>query len=133
MKRIEDIEQMNLDDFERIARDDEVVEPTTLKPKIENTIMALSMSAKSKRYKNKHIYYYIGSGLLAAAASVAAFIIISSSQPKDTFDDPQMAYAELQKTFAFISSKMNDGISKMNEVQKNIELSNNLINNINNK
>jgi len=63
---------------------------------------------------------------LAAAASIAlilgisSFLIIKSQMhnEKDTFSDPQLAYAEAQKTLLYISGKMNRGIEPLSNVSK---------------
>lgn len=53
--------------------------------------------------------------LLAAAASVALLIGLGIgtvrwyNEPEDTFDDPYMAYAELEKAFAAISDSVGRG------------------------
>jgi len=62
----------------------------------------------------------------AAAASIALILGISSfllirsqlHQEKDTFSDPQLAYAEAQKTLLYISGKMNRGIEPLSNVSK---------------
>ena len=34
----------------------------------------------------------------------------SITTPKDTFDDPKMAYMQMEQVFGFISEKMNTGL-----------------------
>jgi len=63
---------------------------------------------------------------LAAAASIALILGISSfllirsqlQRDRDTFSDPQLAYAEAQKTLLYISEKMNRGIEPLTNVSK---------------
>ena len=43
-----------------------------------------------------------------ALAALAAVLVISRS-PRDTFDSPELAYAELERTFAYISQKIDAG------------------------
>jgi hypothetical protein len=63
---------------------------------------------------------------LAVAATIAVLIGISGvivlnkewHKEKDTFSDPQMAYAEAQKTLLYVSQKMNQGMKPLNAVSK---------------
>jgi len=62
----------------------------------------------------------------AAAASIALILGISSfllirsqlNRERDTYTDPQLAYAEAQKTLLYISGKMNLGIEPLSNVSK---------------
>ncbi len=51
-----------------------------------------------------------------AAACLAVFLTVRN-QPKDTFDDPHLAYAELEKTFSYISSKVDKGLEIASEAE----------------
>jgi hypothetical protein len=63
---------------------------------------------------------------LAVAATIAVLIGISGvivlnkewHKEKDTFSDPQLAYAEAQKTLLYVSQKMNQGMKPLNAVSK---------------
>ena len=51
---------------------------------------------------------------IVAAAAVALLLILprtGQSQLKDTYDDPELAYAQIEETFKLISSKMADGVA----------------------
>lgn len=51
---------------------------------------------------------------IAAAAAIALLLILprpGQSQLKDTYDDPELAYAQIEETFKLISSKMADGVA----------------------
>ena len=45
-----------------------------------------------------------------------------SDEPKDTFDDPKQAYAELERTMSLISSKMQQGMELASEAVPVIEM-----------
>jgi hypothetical protein len=63
---------------------------------------------------------------IAVAATLAVLIGISGvivlnkewHREKDTFTDPQLAYAEAQKTLLYVSQKMNQGIKPLGAVSK---------------
>ena len=55
-------------------------------------------------------------------------ILAIPSQPKDTFSDPELAYAEIEKTFLYISSKMDRGLEIASEAEPVLETANNAIN-----
>ena len=67
---------------------------------------------------------YIIRYLVAASVSIA-FILsgillfrTQHTQIADTYSDPQLAYAETQKTLLFISQKMNDGMKPLNHINR---------------
>lgn len=43
-----------------------------------------------------------------ACAALAAVLLVPRT-PRDTFDSPELAYAELERTFAYISQKIDKG------------------------
>jgi len=103
MKEITEIEKLGLEELERIASDTSVKVPTDLKASLE--LLAdeeLSPAAPSpKRPALRRVLPWVAS---VAAVLVAGVIILSvQSQPKDTYSDPYLAYAEVQRTFARIA------------------------------
>ena len=61
---------------------------------------------------------------LAAAAALAALIILPQTgkrELKDTYDDPYLAYAEVEKVFQNISGKMALGVDLVKEVRPTAE------------
>ena len=57
--------------------------------------------------------------LISYPAAAVAVILIGlnlsfGNTPKDTFDDPLMAYAQMEQVFGFISEKMNTGMEIAN-------------------
>ena len=43
-------------------------------------------------------------------AGILTTVFSPAKEPKDTFDDPELAYAELQKAFDMISNKMSESL-----------------------
>lgn len=109
MKRIEDIERLSTEELERISSDRSVAAPESLHRKIENALTAAQMVKNTRRKASWRF------ALAPAAVAVAAAVMVginyqqANRMPADTFDDPQAAYAELERTFGYISSKIGTG------------------------
>ena len=121
MKRLEDIENLSMLDLERIASDESIKVPSSLKHDIAVTARALEMSSKEDEVNEAgtphHRYRKILRMISYPAAAVAIVTIgmrlsfqDSIPTPKDTFSDPKMAYVQMEQVFGFISEKMNTGM-----------------------
>lgn len=100
MKSLKDIEQITTEELEVISLDEKIVVPHDLEYKIQSRILG----------KKKKIYSMIS--VAAAIAVIVTGLGLSnlSNEPKDTFDDPYLAYAELEKAFATMSEGMKKGM-----------------------
>ena len=122
MKRLEDIENLSMLDLERIASDESIKVPSSLKHDIAVTARALEMSSKeedeAKETPITHRRYRKILRMISYPAAAVAIVTIgmhlsfqdSIPTPKDTFDDPKMAYVQMEQVFGFISEKMNTGM-----------------------
>lgn len=123
MKRLEDIEKLSMLDLERIASDESIKVPTKLKHDIAVTARALEMASKKEEEEVKethvsHKRYRKILRMISYPAAAVAIVTIGMrisfqdtiTTPKDTFDDPKMAYAQMEQVFGFISEKMNTGM-----------------------
>ena len=123
MKRLEDIEKLSMLDLERIASDESIKVPTKLKHDIAVTARALEMASKKEEeeVKETHVSHKRYGKILRMISYPAAAVAIVTigmrisfqdtiTTPKDTFDDPKMAYAQMEQVFGFISEKMNTGM-----------------------
>ena len=122
MKRLEDIENLSISELERIASDESVKVPVTLKHDIAVTARALEMASKEEEEAkesglSRKRYRKILRMISYPAAAVAILTIgmhlsfqDSIRTPKDTFDDPMMAYVQMEQVFGFISEKMSTGM-----------------------
>lgn len=122
MKRLEDIENLSILDLEQIASDESVKVPATLRHDIAVTARALEMASKEdeevKEKTASHKRYRNILRMISYPAAAVAIITIgmrlsfqdSIPTPKDTFDDPKMAYVQMEQVFGFISEKMNTGM-----------------------
>ena len=83
MKSLKDIEQITAEELEAISLDEKIVVPHDLGYKIQ---------------------------IAAAIAVIFTGMSILNNEPKDTFDNPYMAYAELEKAFATMSEGIKKGM-----------------------
>ena len=129
MKRLEDIENLSIVDLDRIASDESIKVPSTLKHDIAVTARALEMESKEEEeVKETHVSrkrYRKILGMISYPAAAVAIVTIGMrisfqdtiTAPKDTFDDPKMAYAQMEQVFGFISEKMNTGMEIADAVE----------------
>ena len=122
MKRLEDIENLSILELDKIASDESVKVPARLKHDIAVTARALEVASKEEEQEeikpaSNRRYRKILRMISYPAAAVAIVTIgmrisfqDSIHTPKDTFDDPMMAYVQMEQVFGFISEKMNTGM-----------------------
>lgn len=126
MKRIEELENLQIADLERIADDRRIEVPEGLDTKLLSAVMASSvgrLSSAAGIAPRRHRFLKIASGAVATGiAACLAVMFMMSDEPKDTFDDPKQAYAELERTMSLISSKMQQGMELASEAVPVIEL-----------
>ena len=119
-----DIGQMPLSELEKIADDISVGVPADLKKDILSGIAASEiLSEQSAKTVERHSGRFVLGVCAAASVAVLFFVMNDMGRPKDTFDDPLTAYAELEKTFQYISDKMRPGVEKVDELSRVIEKS----------
>ena len=119
MKSIEDIERMSPEALEKVADDLSIKVPDTISLLAENAVLAAS-GTETVRHERRRFMYIIGPAVTALAASLAVILCIPR-HPKDTFDDPRMAYAEVERALNLISSKMDKGLEIASEAEPVIE------------
>ena len=100
MKSIKDIERISIEELETISLDEKIVVPQNLDHKIQSRI-----------FGRKKKIYTLGCQPAAIAVIVTGEGLSNlSNEPKDTFDNPYLAYAELEKAFAMMSDGMKKGL-----------------------
>lgn len=133
MKRKEDIERMDLEELEKIASDSSVPVPESLHRRVED---ALTAACAVKSVPGRKAWRF---ALIPAAVAVAAALTVglnhqsASRMPADTFTDPQEAYAELERTFGYISSKINAGREMTDAALSQVDKASRIIDDINKK
>lgn len=136
MKRIEDIEKLSLEELESASAGVEV--PEGLRQRIGNALLAEETlaSAQRKEAASRHMLVRGVIPAFAAAAAVLAAVLLfpgGRTTPKDSFDDPALAYAQVEKTFQYISQKMSGGVGMVREAGPVINRPEQIINKINGK
>ena len=136
MKRIEDIEKLSLEELESASAGVEV--PEGLRQRIGNALLAedTMASAQRKEAASRHMLVRGVIPAFAAAAAVLAAVLLlpgGRTTPKDSFDDPALAYAQVEKTFQYISQKMSGGVGMVREAGSVINRPEQIINKINGK
>lgn len=133
MKRKEDIERIDLEELEKIASDSSVPVPESLHRRVED---ALTAACAMKSVPGRKAWRF---ALIPATVAVAAALTVglnyqsASRMPADTFTDPQAAYAELERTFGYISSKINAGREMTDAALSQVDKASRIIDNINKK
>lgn len=110
MKRIEDIEKMEWDALESAAREQEVPVPPGLEDRIKTALAAKTLLEKRAKPAPT---LWASFAAVAVAASLAAVTLIPkyhADKLSDTFDDPYLAYAQVEATFQKIADKMAAGV-----------------------
>lgn len=108
MKSIKDIEKMTLEELEAVSMDEGIAVPEGFRESMEARVRSRAAGRKSLRV--------IG---IAAAASLlvgAGFGLAGiNDEPKDTFDDPYLAYAHVEKALSMMSEGMKKGFDMADE------------------
>ena len=124
MKTLEEIERLSLEELEQEATRAAAPVPDGLQERLRQTLAARELADAARPRPTRWIPY----ASLAVAAAAAAVIALPQRGPKDTFDDPRLAYAEVEKVFRTISDKMNEGVALVREAEASAEIPQNILN-----
>jgi hypothetical protein len=113
MKSLKEIEDISLEQLEAVSQDEAMTVPEGFRQRLEAELDAQNKLETLKEEPRKiRLVPVIG-----VAASVLLLIGIGlgiarwQSEPKDTFTDPYLAYAELEKAFSTMSEGMNKALA----------------------
>lgn len=105
MKKIEDIEKLSAEDLRYIGADESIPLPEDLQVRLPRP---------AARYWS-----------IAAAAAVmlgiAGWSLSRPAEPRDTFDDPYLAYAAVEQALAKTSARVHAAGEKIQETEKLID------------
>lgn len=113
MKSLKEIEDISLEQLDAVSQDEAIAVPEGFRQRLEAELDAQTKLETMKEEPRKiRLVPVIG-----VAASVLLLIGIGlgiarwQSEPKDTFTDPYLAYAELEKAFSTMSEGMNKALA----------------------
>lgn len=124
---MKDIENISLEQLEAVSMDESITVPdgfaARMKENADAAVTAglLTGNESEGQGRRKAVRYVAAAASVAIMAGVGYGIAQWQSQPKDTFDDPYLAYAEVEKTFAKISSSINRSLAMAGETEQVIE------------
>ena len=109
MKSIKEIENMSLEQLEAVSMDEDIAVPEGFAHRLEN-------SMEGRKGKVKVVRFVAAAASVAVLAGVGFGIAKWQDEPKDTYDDPYLAYAELERAFEMISTGINKSLDMANSV-----------------
>ena len=124
---MKDIENISLEQLEAVSMDESITVPdgfaARMKENADAAVTAglLTGNESEGQGRRKAVRYVAAAASVAIMAGVGYGIAQWQNQPKDTFDDPYLAYAEVEKTFAKISSSINRSLAMAGETEQVIE------------
>jgi hypothetical protein len=127
MKSMKDIENISLEQLEAVSMDESITVPdgfaARMKENADAAVTAglLTGNESEGQGRRKAVRYVAAAASVAIMAGVGYGIAQWQNQPKDTFDDPYLAYAEVEKAFAKISSSINRSLAMAGETEQVIE------------
>lgn len=120
MKTPEEIGRMSPEQLEAESAAQDARVPQDLERRIMETLAAdeIASAVPARRPFRQTLWL----SLSAVAAAAALFLIFRSATPgrplRDTYDDPYLAYAEVEKTFQTISDKLSTGTKLVRQAQE---------------
>ena len=106
MKRLEDLEKMDWQELETAALQENIPVPEGLEKRISEKLTARTIVAETAPKKTGRRILWTAVAAAAVLAAVLALPSVSAREPKDTFDNPQMAYAQVEEAFQLIGQNM---------------------------
>lgn len=113
MKSLKEIEDISLEELDAVSQDEAIAVPEGFRQRLEAELDAQNKLETMKEEPRKIRL----APVIGVAASVLLLIGIGlgiarwQSEPKDTFTDPYLAYAELEKAFSTMSEGMNKALA----------------------
>ena len=110
MKTLDEMNRLTADDLERISLDESIPVPEELSARVQAAV-------------RKPARWVLPAGVAAAIATLVAvgLTLTRNPEPLDTFDDPYLAYAEVEKVFAKISGTVAYGAEKVSQSEQTLD------------
>ena len=113
MKSIKEIENMSLEELIAVSSDEATAVPEGFAERIGKQVEAhkIARDLENDADRVKTVRWIGAAAAVTLLAGTGLGIANWQKQPKDTFDDPYLAYAELEKAFATMSDSLQKGIA----------------------
>lgn len=117
MKTLEEIERLSPEELENMAAAQGGRAPRGLQRRIEAALAADEL-VRQETARKLPVRRKTYAALCAVAAAAALLLALPQRGPRDTFDDPQLACAEVEKVFRTIADKMSAGMDLARQAQE---------------
>lgn len=113
MKSIKEIENMSIEELIAVSSNEATAVPEGFAERVGKQVEAHKIAKDLENDADRtRIVRWIGAAAaVTLLAGTALGIVNWQNQPKDTFDDPYLAYAELQKAFSTMSDCLQKGLA----------------------
>ena len=113
MKSIKEIENMSLEELIAVSSDEATAVPEGFAERIGKHVEAhkIAKDLVNDADRTRTVRWIGAAAAVILLAGTSLGIVNWQNQPKDTFDDPYLAYAELQKAFATMSDSLQKGLA----------------------
>lgn len=116
----------DLDDLLKIADDEQVAVPQNLEQDVGLLVNAINLTTELKHDSATHGYtaLYRVAGIAAMVCLVVGLglgFALREPQPKETYDNPEMAYAQLESTINLLAQTLNNGMNYVHKFDPMIE------------
>lgn len=111
MKTLDEMTRLSAEDLERISLDESIPVPEELASRVQEAVRP-----RTRRWALP------ATGIAAAAVAVLVTIgLTREPAPKDTFDDPYLAYAAVEQALSRVSGHVNNAAAKVAESEAIID------------
>ena len=132
MKSLKEIKSISLEELERVAAEDGLTFPEGFDKECETLIDKAEKASKILVYINKRrrpVYAAVSvAAALVLALGIGMMMKKTMALPKDTFDDPALAYIEVCSTLEKLAFNMNKGMKSVSISQELLEMPSGIIN-----
>lgn len=125
MKSLKEMENISLEELEAVSLDETAAIPEGFRQRLLENIDAKKMIERLDEAGSSNRITRLAFTSTAASVAILAGISFSitrwQNEPKDTFDDPYQAYAELEKAFATMSSGIHKALTMTIESEEALD------------
>ena len=105
---------MSLEQLDAVSMDGNIIVPEGFTERLKadfGTLERLTADDPQNAGRTRTIRFVSMAASVAVLAGIGLGIAKWQNEPKDTFDDPYLAYAELEKAFARMSGEIQKGLA----------------------